>query len=549
MPILKTLALSVCCALMIITAVSAHARDLPPLQAAQSDSIQSDEKFDSFIDQLISRIQSDIEQSINRKAPGESEMEGAIEASSDSGEVITGDHRIAHGETVDGDIYLRDGTLYVEGLLRGNATVMHGDIRVLSGGRITGDAHAINGSIYREPNGIIEGDIHESTSGKFGFFKRYLARHPATTFPPRWLHENLYVESPIFRYNRVEGVYLGMSSEKKFYWDGQRIISGYGSVGYGFLTHRWRGQLGLDRQIAGSMGIFELGIEGHNLTDTKDDWLIGQTENTMAAFFFRQDYRDYFQRAGFSAHTAWYTKAPDLSTMIDVEYKYDDDKSLVKKTNWSLFRMRNDFRENPAINDGLLRSIEVSAGAFTIENHRSSTAGWNTFAQAEFGGHDLGGDFSYTRLVVDVRRFQPLSKYDNVDVRLRLGSLQGDAIVQKAFELGGISTLPAFGFKEFAGNRMLLGNLEYALNGNVFDDLSFWPGFMTMIVFADAGDTRIVDTGIKVTKGFRDFSMKALKSDIGFALGWHDGTARLGFAWRTDKAAPPMVFLRLSRPF
>ncbi len=67
----------------------------------------------------------------------------------------------------------------------------------------------------------------------------------------------------IFRYNRVEGVFLGLGSEKKYYWDGERNWNMYGSAGWGVKSHTWRGNLGLARQFAiltneGS-GIIEFG--------------------------------------------------------------------------------------------------------------------------------------------------------------------------------------------------------------------------------------------------------------------------------------------------
>jgi len=81
----------------------------------------------------------------------------------------------------------------------------------------------------------------------------------------------------IFRYNRVEGVFVGTWLRKKYYWDGEKTWSMYGSAGWGFKSHIWRGNLGLIRQFAvlskeGS-GIIELGAEGYSLTDTKDKWI------------------------------------------------------------------------------------------------------------------------------------------------------------------------------------------------------------------------------------------------------------------------------------
>ncbi len=554
-------------ALFLLSVAASPARDYPSsgMQAPQNDTTDSDEKFDSFLDNLISKIQANVQQSISKRESKDTRDEyDLLEWSemsdwSDSLDITTGDYEIAADDIEERDVYVRDGSLIVRGVLRGNAYVQRGTIVVKHGGRITGNAHAVGGSVIREQNGVVEGEIRESSSDRDGFLKRHFSRKKATSFAPRWLHENLYSDNFVFRYNRVEGVYLGIAADKKFYWDGRRIISGFGSLGYGFATHRWRGQLGLDRQFAFGSSLVEAGGEGHNLTDTKDDWIITQGENTAAAFFHREDYRDYYQRAGFSAHTAWYTKTPALTTMINAEYRYDEYTSLSKNTNWSLFRNKNGFRQNPMVNEGTMRSIVLSGGLSTVEHKRRSTTGWNAFANIEFGRHKWDdvmiaqwpsqGDINFTRTVVDVRRYQPLSKYDNLNMRVRFGAYKGYYLEQKGFELGGVNTLPAFGFKEFAGNRMVLANAEYALNGSVFDDVDFWPGFLTLIVFADAGQTHVADTKAEVTEGFKAFALNTMKSDLGFALGWHDGTARLGFAWRTDKAAPPMVFLRLSKPF
>jgi len=68
-------------------------------------------------------------------------------------------------------------------------------------------------------------------------------------------------------------------------------------------------------------------------------------------------------------------------------------------------------------------------------------------------------------------------------------------------------------------------------------------------VFGDAGAVNMVNTKWGVYEGFNSFKSSQIKSDLGFAIGWHDGSARLGFAWRTDESAPVSVFLRLNRAF
>jgi hypothetical protein len=96
---------------------------------------------------------------------------------------------------------------------------------------------------------------------------------------------------------------------------------------------------------------------------------------------------------------------------------------------------------------------------------------------------------------------------------------------------------------------MVLGNFEYIVSGRLFDDVSFWPNSLNLMVLADAGATSLVSTRKKITEGFSSISKKTVKSDIGFAVGWHDESWRLGFVWRTDVSAPVSVFLRFNKPF
>jgi hypothetical protein len=81
------------------------------------------------------------------------------------------------------------------------------------------------------------------------------------------------------------------------------------------------------------------------------------------------------------------------------------------------------------------------------------------------------------------------------------------------------------------------------------EDEFFWPSSLNFIAFADAGAALLVPTTKSITDGFSSINENTIKSDLGFALGWHDESWRLGFAWRTDVKSPVSVFLRLNRPF
>jgi len=70
---------------------------------------------------------------------------------------IIGDTTIAENTVLKSSIIVKNGTLKVAGTIKGNATVIDGDLVVLSTGTIEGDAHVVNGKILKEPGGKIQG--------------------------------------------------------------------------------------------------------------------------------------------------------------------------------------------------------------------------------------------------------------------------------------------------------------------------------------------------------------------------------------------------------
>lgn len=377
--------------------------------------------------------------------------------------------------------------------------------------------------------------------------ERGIVRNTFPVFPWEAVDENV-----LFRYNRVEGLFLGLNYPQKYYWN-QNKLTLFATGGYGFKVHRWRGGIGGGQQFGTGSRIFEVGAEGHSLTDTRDQWLIEPDENNLAALILRDDYRDYFGREGFSIWSGLYQRWLRSDFQFQVAYRNDLYESLEQKTNWSIFGSDKVFRENPEINEGRMKSILATFKIHSTESRRIFAAGWSASASVEAADKSLGGDFDFNSYIVDVRRYQPVSRYDNVNIRLRAGSTTGDVPLQKEFDLGGLSTLPAFRFKEFSGNRMLLANIEYVVNGKMFDDVEFFPSWLlrnvNIIFFADGGYIADADDNASPFEGYKALDWKTIHSDWGVGVGTRDAKLRLGFAWRTDQSSPPMVFLRLNRPF
>ncbi|MGA9120337.1 MAG: BamA/TamA family outer membrane protein, partial [Bacteroidota bacterium] len=376
-----------------------------------------------------------------------------------------------------------------------------------------------------------------------------------------WLDERTKLPDGIFRYNRVEGLFLGMGSEKRYYWNSGRDLSAYGSVGYAFKVHRWWGTVGLARQVAlgeSSGQLLEVGLEAFDDPDSKDLWLIGSLENSMAALLMREDFRDLYERRGGSIHAAYYLRTDELFGEGSLTFRVERQSSLEGRVSWSIFGGDKRFRPNPAIDDGVLRSIVVRGGFSTDKDTRIARDGWDLLATGEFAGRGLGGDFSFEQYILDARRHILLGRYDNIGVRLRIGTGHGTLPLQRSFALGGLGTLPGFSFKEFSGmdfraNRMLLLNAEYIVNGGALHDLNFWPRFlfrhMNLFFFTDAGIVREESEIASPLSGFGGIKWNEWRTDIGLGICSTNGNFRIGAAWRTDHAEPARLYLRMASPF
>jgi cytoskeletal protein CcmA (bactofilin family) len=474
----------------------------------------------------------------------------------DSSVTYEGNTVIEKSDTINSNVVVKAGTLTVYGRINGDVLVVGGDLKIKDNAYIGGNVKIINGEVTKDDDAVVVGYIDKTSSHKEKAYREEAKdfRRASTRLNANWVPETTNLDNFVFRYNRVEGLFLGAGSEKRYYWDGQKLYSLYGSTGYGFKSHTWRGNLGLSRQFAFDDGqLFELEVEGHSLTDSKDDWLIGLGENTAAAFFIHEDFRDYFQRNGFGVNAGYAVQQDYLTGQVKVGYLSDEYTSMTNQTEWSLFGGNKVFRLNPLINEGMMRSVVGSAGLSTVTTTIYGPEGWSIVGTAEVAEKSMKSDFEFNRYVGDLRRYQPLGRHENLNVRVRVGSSDGTLPIQKAFDMGGLGTVPAFAFKGETGNRMLLMNAEFVFNGDIFGDLEFWPSWLfrefNFVVFSDAGLVRMMPTAARWTEGFDKIHFSDFQHDVGVGLGTRSGSFRIAFAWRTDRSEPARLMLRVARPF
>jgi hypothetical protein len=525
------------------------------------------DRIGSIVEEVISSIEKTVYgrtevNSANKNARAMARMQGLpademdLLVDEDTSVTYEGNIVIEKTDTVNSNVVVKAGTLTLYGRINGDVLVVGGDLNIRDGAYIGGNVKVINGEVRKDDDAVVVGYIDKSSSRKQKEYREETKdfRRASTRLNANWVPETTNLDKFIFRYNRVEGLFLGAGSEKRYYWDGQKLYSMYGSVGYGFRSHNWRGNLGLSRQFAFDDGqLFEFEVEGHSLTDSKEDWLIGLSENTAAAFFIHEDFRDYFQRDGFGVNAGYAVQQDYLTGQMKVGYLSDEYKSMTNQTEWSLFGGNKVFRLNPLITEGMMRSVVGSAGLSTVTTTMYGPEGWSILATAEVAKKSFKSDFEFNRYIGDLRRYQPLGRYDNLNVRVRVGSSEGTLPTQKAFDMGGLGTIPAFPFKGETGNRMLLMNAELVINGDFLGDLDFWPSWLlreiNFVVFSDAGLVRMIPATAQWTDGFENIRFSDFQHDVGVGVGTRSGTVRVAFVWRTDRSEAARLIFRIARPF
>ena len=363
---------------------------------------------------------------------------------------------------------------------------------------------------------------------------------PLLTDPEEWRAsaQGFGASSPRLDYNRVDRLRLGLGYQIQ---PAQPMVPRVGArLEFAFDRKRVLYGLQIEQPLARS-GRLAVGASLVRGTDHSELQQVDDLESSIALLFGRQDYRDYFEREGMGAYVAW--RVPDFST-VGLYLRRDTYRSLpLNSRTRSWFARDRALRDNPAIDKG-----EVHAAALRLERaaHRSdrTRAGVYHWIELERAGDRLGGDFTYARILADVRSVVRLSPATTLALRALGGhTFDGALPFQKQFVVGGVDGLRAHAFGEFRGDQVLLAQAEYQLD--------VWPlrgsavhGGLCAIAFIDAGRAWFDRAGRY------DLGRQRLAADGGVGIGLSDNRLRVYFARDLQESdAHFLVSVRLQRPF
>lgn len=406
---------------------------------------------------------------------------------------LQGRAEIPVGRVIDGDLAVLRGPVEVAGRIEGSLVVVNGDLTLLPGARISGDVTVLGGRADI-PRGTVAGTV-----AVYDEALRYAARGDRITIDEGrrdeggWQLEGRRTRTRLSvrvedSYNRVEGlpVRFGPVFETR-----GRDYTRLDVLGI------WRTDRGLqldeddtgwfiraEQRLAGRLTV---GATAHSVVAPVERWHLKDIEASLAAFLFHRDYRDHYEREGFSAFLRW----EDLFSGVELSLEYRDEEHAYVPVGspWTLKRNDAPWRPQPLVGEGRLRSVRAGVEVDDRNDPEDPSDGWYLSLAAEAG---VGGDLTlpgyrdpeplpptevaaptplgsgFRTGFVDLRRYARLSPDSDVRIRgVLAGSLDGDPLPpQMQHALGGEGTLPGYPlFHADCGARSTPGSVFQTVDG------------------------------------------------------------------------------------
>ena len=388
-------------------------------------------------------------------------------------------------QEVSGDVAVLSGPLTIAGRVRGSVVVINGDVYLRPGARVDGDLFVVGGVIEGQRDGRIGGAVAWYPQAlayrqqgellvvdREGLDEGRHIRRLLRLYQNSTSKISLTTEGP---YNRVEGlpIYLGPTLRQRTDW-GRVRVEAYGILRTANdlawdsdnLGHDVRAEVQL-----GEGGGLALGGRLYDVVSAVEDWQLSDTEVGLASFFLHRDFRDYYGRHGATAYVRLFA-----GPAVALTLSYADERWNARgvRDPFTLFRDADPWRPNPRTDEGRFRVGHATVTVDTRNDVEDPWVGWLITADVERGESGAARlaetsfgvrpepsldprtapatPVSYTRVFLDLRRYNRVSPEGQLNLRLVLGGWAGgDPLpLQRRLSLGGAGTLPGYDFRDRA---------------------------------------------------------------------------------------------------
>lgn len=389
--------------------------------------------------------------------------------------------RIEAGEVLAGDVAALGGPLTVAGRIEGELLVVRGNVEFLDGGEVRGDVTVVEGEALGVDRAALGGTLMvygetwvvADEAERERARRDWRERRQRQRFGPNVRFGDSRLTLRTGRsYNRIEGLpilfgpIIETGGSNPFRVEALAILRTESEL----FDESEMGYTARIEQFAGGRRALRFGASARSVVEPIEDWGLTDLETSLATLLFHTDYRDYYEREGWSGYlrlTPW-RGALDLLA----EYRDEEHATLPVADPWALTQNDDPWRPQPLVGEGRLRSVVGRLQVDTRDDEKKPMAGWFLTAQVQRG---VDGDLRIPEHLTDIRPpcpppgcdatipetpvdsrftsgFLDLRRYQRIDLASSLafrvvagGSLTERALppqLQHAF--GGAGSLPAY---------------------------------------------------------------------------------------------------------
>jgi hypothetical protein len=340
----------------------------------------------------------------------------------------------------------------------------------------------------------------------------------------------------LFRYNRVEGPFLGVATRIQPRDPERRDWSVYAHAGWAFAESTPRGELAFrwhpgDPVAPGVRWSANVGAYRRlrDMTSFRPplQWELGYS---LGAALGGYDVRDYYDAAGLEA----FATRRSGSWLARLGGRAEQHDSVSRNTNSFLFGEASDFPDVAPAEPGTHAAVEG-----TLRYARGTGAlgvGGGVIAQLTA---DQGfGDFGVTRATALLSTRFP-SRYVTLIARGDAGTVIGEAPPQFLFRFGGIEGLRGYARNEFGGSTALLGRGRLLLHLPPYgEEPLFRAGFFlfpplrpALVLSGDAGWARVSDDARESLVRLGAAETDGVRSSYGVGLSLFEDAVSIEYVW------------------
>ncbi|MDP3830689.1 MAG: DUF5686 family protein [Ignavibacteriaceae bacterium] len=320
-----------------------------------------------------------------------------------------------------------------------------------------------------------------------------------------------------FRFNRVEGIYIGGG----FIMFDNDDYRSYIKTGYSFADEKIKGEI-FGEYYLDEFKKYAINFTLYNKLNRRDDpSFFGERSITLLSLLFKSDYGDYYYssgyniefKVGFGQLRFIRREIFERPYVIKIGFKDETHLTAMANTDFAIFGRRKHLRENPSVINGRLRSLYTEINYDYSPLRRMSDFGFQI--SYEYSSKRLlksEFDFSNIKSIVSLRTSTlPLW---TLDVRLAVGKSFGQLPPQRYFSVessaSSIAQKGAFRgvkLKEFYGDEYITLFLEHNF-GEVI------PGIFRIPNVASFGVEFIINGNIGFTKFNNIDQVKTLNRNL-----------------------------------